>query len=75
MLGRTYLAYAPCPSGRPAKLIPPMPSLFRFLVSAGSLVAVISAGLYILAHQFEPEQHEVVKVVPGVKIRKPEATP
>ena len=52
-----------------------MPSLFRFLVSAGSLVAVISAGLYVLAHQFEPVQHEVVKVVPGVKIGKPEATP
>jgi hypothetical protein len=52
-----------------------MPSLFRFLVSAGSLVALVSAGLYILASQFEPEQHEVVKVVPGVKIRKPEASP
>jgi hypothetical protein len=48
-----------------------MPSLFRFLVSAGSLLALVSGGLYILAHQFEPERHEVVKVVPGVKIRKP----
>jgi phosphoserine phosphatase len=48
-----------------------MPSLFRFLVSAGSLVALVSGGLYILAHQFEPERHEVVKAVPGVKIRKP----
>lgn len=48
-----------------------MPSLFRFLVTVGSLVAVISVGLYILSHQFEPPQHEVVKVVPGVKIRKP----
>ncbi len=52
-----------------------MPSLFRFLITTGSMVALISTGLYILAHQFEPEQHEVVKVVPGVKIRKPEATP
>ncbi|WP_334150846.1 hypothetical protein [Hyphomicrobium sp.] len=52
-----------------------MPSLFRFLVSAGSMVAVVTVGLYILAHQFEPAQHEVVKVVPGVKIRKPEAAP
>jgi hypothetical protein len=52
-----------------------MPSLFRFLVSTGSLVAIVSAGLYFLAHQFEPTQHEVVKVVPGVKIRKPEAAP
>ncbi len=48
-----------------------MPSLFRFLVTVGSVVAVISVGLYILAAQFEPPQHEVVKVVPGVKIRKP----
>ncbi|MGE0025037.1 MAG: hypothetical protein AB7S70_15560 [Hyphomicrobium sp.] len=48
-----------------------MPSLFRFLITIGSLVALISVGLYILAHQFEPEQHEVVKVVPGVKVRKP----
>jgi hypothetical protein len=48
-----------------------MPSLFRFLVSAGSLLALVSGGLYILASQFEPDQHEVVKVVPGVKIRKP----
>ncbi|HYD15785.1 MAG TPA: hypothetical protein VEA77_05240 [Hyphomicrobium sp.] len=48
-----------------------MPSLFRFLVSAGSLVALVSGGLYILAHQFEPEPTEVVKVVPGVKIKKP----
>jgi hypothetical protein len=52
-----------------------MPSLFRFLVSTGSLVALVSTGLYILASQFEPEQYEVVKVVPGVKIRKPEASP
>ena len=48
-----------------------MPSLFRFLVSAGSLVALVSGGLYLLAHQFEPDRHEVVKAVPGVKVRKP----
>lgn len=52
-----------------------MPSLFRFLISVGSLLAIVSTGLYILASEFEPAQHEVVKVVPGVKIRKPEATP
>jgi hypothetical protein len=52
-----------------------MPSLFRFLISTGSLVALVSTGLYVLAHQFEPERHEVVKVVPGVKIRKPSAAP
>lgn len=52
-----------------------MPSLFRFLTSVGSLLALVTAVLYVLAHQFEPERHEVVKVVPGIKIKKPEATP
>lgn len=48
-----------------------MPSLFRFLTTVGTLVALVSAGLYFLAVQFEPERREVVKVVPGVKIRTP----
>lgn len=48
-----------------------MPSLFRFLVTAGTLVALTVGGLYILAERFEPDQQEVVKVVHGVKIRKP----
>jgi hypothetical protein len=48
-----------------------MPSLFRFLTTFGSLAALLCGALYFLAHQFEPETHEVVKVVPGVKIRKP----
>lgn len=48
-----------------------MPSLTRFLVTFGSLAAVLCASLYLLARQFEPEPQEVVKVVPGVKIRKP----
>ncbi|WP_333794764.1 hypothetical protein [Hyphomicrobium sp.] len=52
-----------------------MPSLFRFLITSGSMAAFFGVGLYILAHKFEPEQHEVVKVVPGVKIRKPDAAP
>lgn len=52
-----------------------MPSLFRFLITVGSLVALVSSGLYILASRFEPEPREVVKVVPGVKIRKPDVTP
>jgi hypothetical protein len=47
-----------------------MPSLFRFLIVAGTLVAVVSAGLYVLAVYYEPERREVTKVVPGVKIRK-----
>lgn len=48
-----------------------MPSLFRFLTTFGSLAAIVFVVLYILAHQFEPEPREVVKVVPGVKIKKP----
>lgn len=48
-----------------------MPSLFRFLTTVGTLLALVSGGLYLLASQFEPEQREVVKVVPGVKVRAP----
>jgi hypothetical protein len=48
-----------------------MPSLLRFLAVVGLLVALVSGGLYILATQFEPEQQEVAKPVPNVKIRRP----
>ena len=48
-----------------------MPSLLRFLVVVGTLTALVSGGLYVLATQFEPEQHEVSKPVPTVKIRRP----
>lgn len=47
-----------------------MPSLFRFIFIVGLLGAGIAGGLYVLATQFEPEQREVSKPVPGVKIRK-----
>lgn len=47
-----------------------MPSLFRFLFVVGTLTAVVSGGLYVLAVKFEPEVREVTKAVPGVKIRK-----
>jgi hypothetical protein len=47
-----------------------MPSLFRFLLITGFLGAVVSGGLYVLATQYEPEQREETKVVPGVKIQK-----
>jgi len=47
-----------------------MPSLFRFLVSVGTLTAAVAGGLYILGVAFEPPQREVVKVVHGVKIPK-----
>ena len=48
-----------------------MPSLIRFIAVVGTLTAVVSGGLYILATQFEPSQQEVTKPVPTVKIRRP----
>lgn len=47
-----------------------MPTLFRFLLIAGTATAVVLGGLYVLAVHFEPEPKEVSKPVPGVKIRK-----
>ena len=47
-----------------------MPSLFRFLVIVGTLGAIVTGGLYILATKFEPGTSEVTKSVPGVKVRK-----
>jgi hypothetical protein len=47
-----------------------MPSLFRFLVIAGTLTAVAYAGLYAMATYFEPEPREVSKTLPGVKVRR-----
>lgn len=48
-----------------------MPSLFRFLTITGTIVAVVCGTLYFFAIEFEPDQSEVVKVVPGVKVRTP----
>lgn len=48
-----------------------MPSLLRFLAVVGALTAIVSGGLYLLATEFEPEQQEVTKPVPNVKIRRP----
>ena len=47
-----------------------MPSLFRFLLIAGALSALVLSGLYTLATKYEPEQQVVSKPVPGVKIRR-----
>ena len=47
-----------------------MPSLVRFLVVVGTLAAIVSGGLYVLATKFEPAQHEVTKPVPSVKIKR-----
>jgi hypothetical protein len=46
-----------------------MPSLFRFLVVVGTIGAMITGTLYILANEFEPETRLVTKPVPGVKVR------
>ena len=47
-----------------------MPSLFRFLIVAGILGAVVLGGLYVLAIFLEPEQREMSTPVPGVKVRR-----
>ncbi len=47
-----------------------MPSLIRFLLVVGTLVAAVVGGLYVLATKFEPVQHEVTKPVPSVKIKR-----
>jgi hypothetical protein len=47
-----------------------MPSLFRFLMIVSVIGAISAGGLYVLATQYEPEQREETKVVPGVKIQK-----
>jgi hypothetical protein len=46
-----------------------MPSLFRFLVVVGTIGAIITGTLYILANKFEPETRTVTKPVLGVKVR------
>lgn len=46
-----------------------MPSLFRFLMVVGTIGAIVTGTLYILATEFEPEQRLVTKPVPGVKVK------
>ena len=47
-----------------------MPSLFRFLIVAGIVGAVVFGGLYVMAVFLEPEQTEMSTPVPGVKARR-----
>jgi len=47
-----------------------MPSLFRFLLVLIIFGAIGYGSLYILAVYFEPEQTEVRRSLPGVKIRR-----
>jgi hypothetical protein len=46
-----------------------MPSLFRFLVVVGTIAAIITGALYVLATKFEPHSRMVTKPVLGVKVR------
>jgi len=47
-----------------------MPTLFRFLVIAGTLAAAGYWGLFMLATHFEPQPQETVQQIGTVKIRK-----
>ncbi len=47
-----------------------MPTLFRFLATVSMLVAAGYGGLDVLAIYFEPEQSEVRKPLPSIKIQK-----
>lgn len=47
-----------------------MPSLFRFLLVAGVLGAIVFGGLYVAGIVLEPEQREMSTPVPGVKVRR-----
>lgn len=47
-----------------------MPSLFRFLMVAGILGALVFGGLYVASVVLEPAQREMSTSVPGVKVRR-----
>jgi uncharacterized membrane protein YdfJ with MMPL/SSD domain len=47
-----------------------MPTLFRFLIITGVLVAAVFGGLYAAQVFLEPEQQEMSTPVPGVKVRR-----
>ena len=47
-----------------------MPTLFRFVVIAGTLAGLAYWGLFVLATRFEPQPKEVVEPIGNVKIRK-----
>jgi hypothetical protein len=47
-----------------------MPSLFRFLMVAGILGALVFGGLFVASVLLEPGQREMSTSVPGVKVRR-----
>ncbi len=47
-----------------------MPTIFRFIVIAGTLAGVGYWTLFVLATRFEPSPKEVVEPIGSLKIRK-----
>lgn len=47
-----------------------MPSLFRFLMVAGVLAAVVFGGLFLAGTLLEPDQTELSTSVHGLKVRR-----
>jgi hypothetical protein len=47
-----------------------MPTIFRFIVIAGTLAGLAYWGLFVLATRFEPSPKEVVEPIGTLKIRK-----
>lgn len=47
-----------------------MPTLFRFIIIAGTLAGLGYWGLFVMATRFEPQPREVVEPIGTVKIRK-----
>jgi hypothetical protein len=46
-----------------------MPTLFRFIVIAATVVGIGYWGLFLLATRFEPAPKEVVQPIGNMKIR------
>jgi len=47
-----------------------MPSLFRFLTVVALLGAMLYAGMFVLAHWFDPKPREITVSVPPDKFAK-----
>ncbi|MEO1695373.1 MAG: histidine kinase [Pseudomonadota bacterium] len=47
-----------------------MPAFLKFAILAGVLAAAGYVGMYVLAVHFEPEQKEVRKSLPSIKIQR-----
>jgi hypothetical protein len=47
-----------------------MPSLFRFLVVIGGVVIAVYAGMFALAHFYEPAPREITVSIPPDRLAK-----